>query len=76
MNQNISKLFFLIKNNEVIKCDSNLKELISELPEEIKGKRSYDYFYRQFTKLNGFQFEFNDQYYFQKKEYIKGKEIV
>lgn len=76
MNQNVSKLFFVIKNNEVIGCDSNLKELISALPAEIKEIRSYDYFYRQFTKSNNFAFEYNNAYYFQKKEYVKGKEIT
>lgn len=76
MNQNINSLFLLIKNNTVILCDSNLKELINSLPSEIRNIRAYDYFYRQFTKSNYFQFEFNQEYFFQKKEYIKGKEIV
>lgn len=76
MNQNVGKLFFVIKSNEVIGCDSNLKDLILALPAEIRDIRSYDYFYRQFTKSNSFQFEFNSAYHFQKKEYNKGKEIV
>ncbi|OPB96857.1 hypothetical protein BAS10_07350 [Elizabethkingia meningoseptica] len=75
MNQNISKLFFVIKNNEIIGCDSNLKELISALPPEIRDIRSYDYYYRQFINTNYFQLEFNRDYYFQKKEYVKGKLI-
>lgn len=76
MNSNISKLFFVIKNNEVIGCDSNLKDLISALPSEVRELRSYDYFYRQFTKSNSFQFEYNTAYFFQKKEYNKGKEVT
>jgi len=76
MNQNVGKLFFIIKNNEVIECDSNLKDLVSRLPSAIAGIRSYDYYYRQFTKSNSFQFEFNSEYHFQKKEYSNGKEIA
>lgn len=76
MNQNVSKLFFVVKADEVIACDSNLKDLISALPSEIRDIRSYDYYYRQFTKSNAFRLEFNKAYYFQKKEYVKGKEIT
>lgn len=69
MNSNITKLFFLIKDNNVLICDSNLKDLIKLLPGEIKDIRAYDYYYRQFTKSNYFQFEFNKSYFFQKIEY-------
>ena len=69
MTKNIKQLFFLIKGNEVLACESNLRDLISGFPEAIQGIRSYDYYHRQFAKSNYFQFEFNREYFFQKKEY-------
>lgn len=69
MNYRINNIFLLIKNNKVVSCESNLKDLINLLPEEIKGIRSYDYFYRNFKKTNYFQFKFNKDFYFQKIDY-------
>ena len=69
MNTRIKKIFFLIKDNKVIICESNIKDLFNALPKELKGIRTYDYFYRNFNNSNYFQFEFNKDYYFQKIEY-------
>ncbi len=69
MNQNIKSLFFCIKNNKVVACESNLKDLLEILPTEIKDIRNYSYFYRQFQSSNYFQFRYNKEYYFQKIEY-------
>lgn len=71
MNERIKSLFFLIKDNSVVIAESNLKDLIKDLPQEISNIRTYDYFYRQFQNSNYFQFEFNKSYFFQKIEYQK-----
>ncbi|KUY28042.1 hypothetical protein ATB96_19595 [Elizabethkingia ursingii] len=75
MDARIKSIYLIIKDNNVIACESNLKDLLSKLPDEINNIRGYDYFYRQFLNSNYFQFEFNRNYYFQKKEYIKGNSI-
>lgn len=75
MNKRIENLFFLIRDNEVIACESNLKDLLQLLPVKIADIRSYDYFYRQFLNSNRFEFEFDKTYIFQKKEYDNGKAI-
>ena len=36
MNKNIKQLFFLIKGNEVLACESNLRDLILGFPEAIQ----------------------------------------
>lgn len=66
MNKNIKQLFFLIKDNKVILVNSNSKVFISELPKEMEGIRSYDYYFRQFKKSHYFNFEFNKAYILQK----------
>ena len=69
MNERIKSLFFLVKDNSVVIAESNLKDLIKNLPKEISNIRTYDYFYRQFQNSSYFQFEFNKGYFFQKIEY-------
>jgi len=69
MNKGITTLFFLIKKDKVLICESNLKDLFNQLPKELEGIRTYDYYYRNFKKSSYFQFEFNREYYFQKIEY-------
>lgn len=69
MNKNVSALFYLIKDNQVVVCESNLKDFIELFPEEIKEIRTYNYFYRKFQNSNYFQFEFNKNYYLQKIDY-------
>lgn len=71
MNERIKSLFFLIKDNSVVIAESNLKDLIKDLPQEISNIRTYDYFYRKFQNGSYFQFEFNKSYFFQKIEYQK-----
>lgn len=69
MNANIKMLFFLIKNNKVLVCESNLTEFVTLLPDDIRELRSYDYFYREFQKSKHFQFKYNKEYTFQKIVY-------
>ena len=76
MNERIKAIFLLIRENQVIAAESNLKELIENFPDEIRNLRSYDYFYRAFLDTNYFQFELNRNYFFQKKEYANGKAIT
>ena len=68
MDNRIKAIYLLIKNNKVLICESNLKDLFNQLPKELEGIRTYDY-YRNFKKSSYFQFEFNREYYFQKIEY-------
>lgn len=75
MDARIKSIYLLIKENKVIACESNLKDLMTKFPDDITNIRAYDYFYRQFQKSNFFQFEFNRNYFFQKKEYINGNSI-
>ena len=69
MNERIKTLFFLVKENRVVACDSNLKDFLKALPGELANKRGYDYFYRKFKDNDYFTFEFNENYFFQKLEY-------
>lgn len=71
MNDRIKNLFFLIKNNRVIVVESNLKDFISQLPENLQGIRTYDYYYRKFKLNKYFEFEFNKNYIFQKVDFQK-----
>lgn len=71
MTTSIRVLFFLIKENKVILCESNLKDFVKRLPDNLADIRTYDYFYRNFRKSNYFQFEFNREYFLQKVEYDK-----
>ncbi len=69
MDNRIKTIYLLIKNNKVLICESNLKDLFNQLPKELERIRTYDYYYRNFKKSSYFQFEFNREYYFQKIEY-------
>ena len=69
MNANIKMLFFLIKNNKVLVCESNLTEFVELLPNDIRELRSYDYFHREFQKSKCFQFKYNKEDTFQKIVY-------
>jgi hypothetical protein len=69
MDNRIKTIYLLIKSNKVLICESNLKDLFNQLPKELEGIRTYDYYYRNFKKSSYFQFEFNREYYFQKIEY-------
>ena len=68
MDNRIKTIYLLIKSNKVLICESNLKDLFNQLPKELEGIRTYDYYYRNFKKSSYFQFEFNREYYFQKIE--------
>ena len=69
MDNRIKTIYLLIKSNKVLICESNLKDLFNQLPKELEGIRTYDYYYRNFKKSSYFKFEFNREYYFQKIEY-------
>ena len=69
MDNRIKTIYLLIKSNKVLICESNLKDLFNQLPKELEGIRTYDYYYRNFKKSSYFQLEFNREYYFQKIEY-------
>ena len=69
MDNRIKTIYLLIKSNKVLSCESNLKDLFNQLPKELEGIRTYDYYYSNFKKSSYFQFEFNREYYFQKIEY-------
>ena len=69
MDNRIKTIYLLIKSNKVLICERNLKDLFNQLPKELEGIRTYDYYYRNFKKSSYFQLEFNREYYFQKIEY-------
>lgn len=71
MNVNIKTLYFILKKDKVVLCESNLKDFIACFPDNLKDIRGYDYYYRKFKKYDYFQTEFNKDYYFQKIEYHK-----
>lgn len=67
MNQNISALYVAIKDNEVVVFESNLKEFVTLVNNQIEGSRNYQWFYREFGKRAHFPSVIGgDQYYFQK----------
>lgn len=69
MNKSIKQLYAVIKDNKILVCESNLKDLVNNLPAAISGIRVYDYYRRQFLKSDYFVLEFNREYIFQKIVY-------
>lgn len=67
MNQNITALYVAIKENEVVVFESNLKEFVTLVNNQIDGSRNYQWFYREFGKSARFSSVIgSEQYYFQK----------
>lgn len=75
MNVFVKSLFFLIKDDKVLVCDTNLKDFFNGLPDDIRGLRGYDYYYRRFKACDCFNFEFNKDYVFQKMVFPKKNDI-
>ena len=68
MDKRIKNIYLVIKNNKVLACESNLKDLLNTAPDALKV-RKYDYWYRKFNESNYFEFEYNKDYILQKIEY-------
>lgn len=57
----------MIKDNEVILVESNLKRFVLIVNENFQGSRNYDWFFREFKKKVHFSSVIGgEQYYFQK----------
>jgi hypothetical protein len=69
MNADVKNLYFLIRENKVLVCESNLKLWFDLIPEEIRKEKGYDYFYNKMKKTNYFIIPFNKLYRVQKIEY-------
>lgn len=72
MNNTITTLYFLVKDNAVLICENNVKDFWEQLPAPIAGVKSYDYFYRQFKAAKPskkFPLNYNKEYFLQKINY-------
>lgn len=56
MIRDLKSLYVLINANKVIVFDTNLKSFVEKLNEFESDSRNYDYYYRQFKKLNTIEF--------------------
>lgn len=63
MNERISKLLVVIKNNSVVAYGTNYQELTTMLSKVEPKARNYFYYYREFKKADSFTWE---GYHFQR----------
>lgn len=69
MNKQINNIYILIRDNKAIVCESNLKELFDQLPDDIKDVKAYLYYSRQMRETNYLNLPFNKAYFLQRVDY-------
>ena len=62
-NKNITAFYVANKDNVTVAFGSNLKEFYNSFKEVYPDARNYQYFYREFQKINYFEYQ---EYLFQK----------
>ncbi|WP_294267748.1 hypothetical protein [uncultured Chryseobacterium sp.] len=75
MNKKVSGIYVAIFEERVITIDTNLRKFYNALPTDVKSKRSYDYFSREFNKSLYFKFKFDNRYSLQKIELKKDNDV-
>ncbi|BAP30157.1 uncharacterized protein CHSO_1120 [Chryseobacterium sp. StRB126] len=66
MNKKLSNIYVVIFEEKVIAIETNLQKFYDSFPAELKSKKAYDYFYREFKKSSYFKFKLDNRYSLQK----------